>query len=81
MPEEVHGSEEVTKALFELEFITAIVDTTSRIINEIRIVTKQKHLKQHELTSFEDSLFINEYSKNRHRETQLLKSGCPVSYE
>ena len=37
LPEEVHGSEEVTKALLELEFITAIVDTTSRIINEIRI--------------------------------------------
>ena len=37
LPEEVHGSEEVTKALLELEFITAIVDTTSHIINEIRI--------------------------------------------
>ena len=37
LPEEVHGSEEVIKALLELEFITAIVDTTSRIINEIRI--------------------------------------------
>ena len=37
LPKEVHGSEEVTKASLELEFITAIVDTTSRIINEIRI--------------------------------------------
>ena len=37
LSEEVHGSEEVTKALLELEFITAIMDTTSRIINEIRI--------------------------------------------
>ena len=37
LPKEVHGSEEVTTALHVLEFITAIVDTTSRIINEIRI--------------------------------------------
>ena len=36
LPEDVHGSEEATKALLELEFITVIVDTTSRIINEIR---------------------------------------------
>ena len=39
LPEEVHGSEEAKKALLELEFITTIVDTTSRIINEIRMVT------------------------------------------
>ena len=37
LPEEVYGSEEVTKASLQLEFITAIVDTTSRVINEIRI--------------------------------------------
>ena len=37
LPENIHGSEEVTRALLGLEQITVTVDTASRIINGIRV--------------------------------------------